>query len=498
MTRRRAEANMRAVSSRVVFTRAGRSSGVAGVLGRLILTCGAVVSLAVGSVEAQGVRGWATTTGRFVELPILSPASSARLAPTSPGRAWSGLQDLSLTAWGLGMRGLSFTSLLRGRVDSGDEIGWPRADDRLDVMLLFAQLERAGWRVRLGRQENASGLGFTAYDGASVGVALHSLGAGARIEAFGGRSLARGLSEPRHEALRGFESFVPDRNAWLVGGAFSGRLAGSTSVGLRYQREIWSDRSGLVSERASLDIRSLALAPVRVTGSADWDFAFGRVGKAHVTASWAPSSTVLAELSARRYVPYFELSTIWGFFDPVPYHEVGLRVSASPRPALGVWASGAARRYGASDSPVFLSALEDRGWRGEVGATWGASRDVSVSSTYEIDWLPGAFLSGANARVSWSASPDVRLDVTGVTFQRFEEFRLGDGRAIGGGLSGVAQVTERVGVSGGVLRYRLWDADPAGGPSIDAWSQDRGWLSLRVALGRDPGLRGRVLGGRVP
>lgn len=444
------------------------------------------------ALHAQGTRGWATTTVRLLELPVPVRATDATAETAGEIlRTWTGTQDVSLTAWGLGVRGLSVSTLLRGRVDGGGDFTWPRSDDAFDAILLYAQFDQGDWRVRMGRQENASGLGFTAFDGASARFSLAGAGSGLAVEAFGGRSLARGLSEPRDEALRGLEDFIPDEDAWLVGASLEARLARATSADLRYQREIWRDRSGLISERASLDVRSGALAPVRVTGSLDWDFAFGRVGKAHATATWAPTLRSLLEFTARRYVPYFELSTVWGFFDPVPYHEGLVRVSLSPRDGLGVWASGSLRAYGESDSPVFLSALEDRGWRGEAGATWRPGGGVDVTSRYEIDWLPGAFLQGASATVAWQATPDLRLSGSATTFQRFEEFRLGDGRAVGVGAGASARTTDRTRLDGGVMYYRHTRADVDG---LDPWNQSRAWLSLRVAVGDDPGLRGRVLG----
>lgn len=423
-------------------------------------------------------------------MPVRSTDATAETAGRIL-RTWTGTQDVALTAWGLGLRGLSVSTLLRARAGGESEFTWPRSDDRFDALLLYAQLDRGAWRVRVGRQESASGLGFTAFDGASARLSFAGAGSGLSLEAFGGRSLARGLSEPRNDALRGLEDFVPDEDAWLVGASAEGRLARATSAGLRYQREIWRDRSGLVSERASVDVRSGAFAPVRVTGSADWDFAFGRVGKAHATASWAPTPRSMLEATALRYVPYFEMSTVWGFFDPVPYHEGSLRVALSPRDGLGLWATGGVRAYGATNSPVFLSALEDRGWRGEAGLTWQPAPVVTVTSRYEIDWLPGGFLQGGSAAVAWQPNDGLRLSASATTFQRFEEFRLGDGRAVGVGAGASARATDRTRVEGGFSHYRH---TRAGDDTVDPWNQSRAWLSLRVAVGDDPGLRGRAPG----
>src|SRR5690606_25639915 len=96
-----------------------------------------------------------------------------------------------------------------------------------------------------------------------------------------------------------------------------------TNIAARYQREIWWDRSALVSERASFDVGSSVLAPLQLQVGLDYDFAFDRIGKANLNVS-APvgDGRVMLEARASRYVPYFELWTIWGYFNPVGYHQI--------------------------------------------------------------------------------------------------------------------------------------------------------------------------------
>ena len=63
----------------------------------------------------------------------------------------------------------------------------------------------------------------------------------------------------------------------------------------------------------------------------------------------------MVEAAAVRYVPYFSLSTIWGFFEPVSYHEGRLRVSWSGSRSLGVWVAGGVRSYGDTETPVVIT-----------------------------------------------------------------------------------------------------------------------------------------------
>ena len=127
------------------------------------------------------------------------------------------------------------------------------------------------------------------------------------------------------EVIEGIEDFLPDQGVYLFGGA-AGLRFGRGTANVRYQREILADRSGLASERASVD-GSTAISKVRLVGGMDWDFGRAQAGKGHLTASLPVGPRWLLSATARRYVPYFSLSTIRGFFEPVPYHEATARAS---------------------------------------------------------------------------------------------------------------------------------------------------------------------------
>ncbi len=391
-------------------------------------------------------------------------------------------QDVAFTAWGFGVTGLSATVLLRGRADAGGGFDWPRADDPFDAILAYAELNRERWRVRVGRQQTAGGLGFSSYDGAS---ALYDATDWLRIDAYAGRSLARALYEPRNEALRGVEAFLPDEGAVIVGGAVEADVGATTTVAGRYQREIWWDRSALVSERASVDARTSHFAPVRLAAAFDYDFAFGRIGKAHITAALpVPGRALAVEAIVRRYVPYFELWTIWGYFSPVGYHEAEVAADWQARPGLSVRGTAAWRDYEDTETVVVLDPLEDSSLRVEVAARW--TRDSwSLDASYAQERGFGATMSAADAAISRALSPRATLTASGSAFQQIEEFRIGDGFVIGGGLSADVEVLDRTHVNGGVTLYRqTFDNRPGGAD----WNQMRAWLGLRFGFGRDAGL----------
>lgn len=476
------------------------------ILGGALLTL-AAVTMTPRPATAQSYRGWLSSSAHAVEVRPVgldSVASSevvgdgeggflfdgypvtcdtgvcSGLLPLEKVRTVTMTQDASVTYWGLGVQGLSVTALLRVRSEFGDDFTWPRYDDEFDAMLGYAQLVRGSVRVRAGRQEIRSGLGFSAFDGVSGSYDRRRLG----FELYGGRSLARGLREPANEAARALDDFFVDKGVYLIGAAATVRELG-IAVTARYHRQILSDRSGLDSERASLDF-STTLPRVRVRGSLDYDFGFQRFGKGDLTLS-APlaDGTWLVELSGRRYIPYFQLSTIWGFFEPVSYSEARARIGWSGIPSLGLWVAGGWRTYGDTETPLVLQALEDTGWRADAGARWEPFPRWSLDASYQLEWGSGAFLNSGDVGVRFQATERLGAGVSLATFQQIEEYRLGEGRAVGVGGSADFAVTDRVDVFGGFSVTRHQDG---GNVYTSPWNQTRGWISLRWSLGEDPGL----------
>lgn len=441
-----------------------------------------VDSVARAEVTADGEGGFV-----FGAYPVSCDVDvCSGLLPLSKERIFAATQDASVTYWGLGVQGLSVTALVRLRADFGGDFTWPRYDDEFDAMLGYAQLVRGALRVRAGRQEIRSGLGFSAFDGASGSFDRGRFG----VHLYGGRSLARGLREPTNEAVRALDDFFVDKGVYLMGGAVTVREFGVSLTG-RYHREILSDRSGLESERASVDF-STTLPRVRVRGSLDYDFAFQRPGKGELTLS-APldDGTWLVEVSGRRYVPYFQLSTIWGFFEPVSYSEARARVGWSGSPRLGLWLAGGVRTYGDTETPVVLRPLEDTGWRADAGARWEPADGWSLDASYELEWGSGAFLSSGDVTTRYQATPRLGAGVSLATFQQIEEFRLGQGRAVSLGGTLDFAVADGMELFGGFSITRHRDG---GTVFTSPWNQSRAWTSFRWSVGEDPGLANR--GGR--
>lgn len=466
------------------------------------------------SAAAQSVRGSSTTTFRYLQvrplvedtvdrsqvsegadgqlrfegLPVTCRAAGFCTflhAPVTEDASLA-VQDLRLTGWGFGLEGLSARLHVRAREDLGGAFVWPRSDDPFDLVTGYLQYNRGDVRLRLGRQRARSGLGFDSFDGLNV---LYEPERWLHAEIFGGRSLARGLHETRSEALRGVEDFLLDRDAYLLGGSAGARLPFRTEVTARYQREIWSNRGALVSERASLDLRTGLLDPLDLSASLDYDFAMGRVGKGDVSAR-VPlrDDRVHLTVTGRRYVPYFELWTIWGLFDPAAYHEGAVRASWSATDELELWGAAAYRAYDDTDTSPILGPLEDDAYRVETGARWRLDPRLELRGEYRMERGAGAFLSSGEVRADWRPLERLTLRLHGLAAQQIEEFRIGEGMVGGGGLSGDYRLGNRLSVSGGAAVYRRFFENRPG--AVD-WNQVRAWSSLELIVGGDPGISRR-------
>jgi hypothetical protein len=464
-------------------------------------------------LPAQGFRGTATTTTRYLELRPIVRDTVSRVRVTElpdgtlefegrpvtcvtglpcvfyrPGEVQSATfasQDVGLTAWGFGVTGLSTTILLRARADLAGEFEWPQSDDPFDAVLAFAQYNRGMLRARAGRQQNISGLGFSGYDGLNL---LAEPLANLELEAYAGRSLLRGTVEPRTEALRGVEEFAFDSAAgeiFLFGGSARWEPRGGTALAVRYQRELRGWRGAIGAERASFDVSTDAARPLRLEAAVDYDVAFDQVGKAHVRAQLPLlHSRLFLDATARRYQPWFDLFTIWGFFSPVAYHEGELRATWAALPSLRVWGAGAFRRYEESNAPIVLGGVERESARGELGAEWLLGPQFTFDGEYRWESGAGAFLSSGDATLQWSPVARVSLFVNGTAFQQIEEYRLGEGVVLGFGGGADVELLPRTRLLAGANLYRQNFENRT---SAADWNQLRAFASLNIGFGEDPG-----------
>jgi hypothetical protein len=393
--------------------------------------------------------------------------------------------DADFTAWGFGVTGLSATLLLRGRTRLDGEFELPRSDEAFEAILAYAELVRGSYRVRAGRQRELSGLGFSGFDGLDI---MFEPRRTLRVRAYGGRSLARTVQQPLARAFRAAEErdFIIDRDAYLLGAEAAFESPAGSMLALRYQGEIWDDRAGLLSERALLTGRTVALSPLVLAGSIEYDVGYGRLGKANLDVHVPlPVANLRLEATARRYLPFFEYWTIWGLFSPVGYHEAELRTSWTGG-RFGLWGAGAYRRYEPHHTQTFLRPLEGRSLRLAAGGEWQLPESLRVDAALRMEGPVGAFSFAGDAAVHWRATPRLDVSLHGTILEQLEEFRLGAGVVGGGGLAGAFRLRDDLHVAGGLELYRQTQVDRPLGAN---WTQRRGWFSVRLDVGRDPGLQ---------
>jgi hypothetical protein len=310
------------------------------------------------------------------------------------------------------------------------------------------------------------------------------------VEGYGGRSLGRGLESPRHTALDALEDFLPDEEAVLLGAAAEIDAGSRVSGTVRYQTEFWADGSGMLSERAAADVRVIGPGPLEIEAAADVDVAFLQLGKSHLTlrAQLRPQRAAV-EATLRRYRPFFELWTIWGFFSPVAYNEAEVQGRWQPLPTTDVSLLVAARKYEDTHAGAFLLAPKDRSTRGELQSRVQVSRNIAVDGRYNIEYGFGAFTQAFAAGATWNPRDDIRISGHGTAFQQIFEFRTGNAAVLGAGITADARLTSRLRLAGGAALYRQnVDNRPSGAD----WNQTRAWTSLEFTFGDDPGLRGAL------
>jgi hypothetical protein len=273
---------------------------------------------------------------------------------------------------------------------------------------------------------------------------------------------------------------------WLLGAAVRYELVRGTTAGLRYQREIWQNRAALVSERASLEFSTSQFRPVMFDGAVDYDFAFGAIGKSHATVRSPVRRNLTLEATARRYLPYFELNTIWGFFSPVAYHEAEGRATWRPAPALVTWAGLAWRRYEEAEATVIFRPIERHGTRLMAGGSWRLNESFAVDGAYRMERGFGAFVSSGDVSLAWQPADRFEVALDGTAFQQIEQFRIGEGIVYGGGASTNILLRDNLSLSGGATVFRQTFNNR---PAMADWNQRRAFLALRAGFGTDPGMR---------
>jgi len=402
--------------------------------------------------------------------------------PVAPIAGLPLTQDIEGTAWGLA-RGLRGYVHLRGRTSVGNAGDfWPQANDPVDVLAAYLELDRGRWRARAGRQWHASGLGYYDFDGAAL---LWRARTALALEGYAGWSLERGLNEPATSSeIAALEPFAPDERAYLFGAEAHWRPNGRFATSAVYQRELRTDRAGLYSERAAGDARARWLGAT-LDGRLVYDVAELQTNEARLRLQLPTWHRANLALQARHHRPFFELWTIWGAFSPVGFDEGLATVDWRPRGSNFSYAiHGGYRTYAQTDAAI---GLRTNGWRAGADVSWHNLGHVSASGSYDVDIGSGASSTDARASLRWLQSERMSVGVTASITQSIYEFRIGTGRMYGLAIDGSTPLTDEVRLVGDIGLYQHALTNGAPGPD---WTQRRASIQLEWMLGRDPGMAG--------
>lgn len=485
-----------------------RAAGVLRVGGALAL---ALASGAGNALDAQSVRITGSTTLRYVEVRpfvrdsvpaeevggtgILRQTPDGRVVRCVAGDAFCrgvrpadaihtvpAVQDLEVSAWGFG-EGIRGFAHLRGRAAwGGDPDLWPRARESFDVMAAYGEIDRERFRVRAGRQWTTSGLGFYNFDGLAVtGRPVDGLS----VEAQVGRSLVRGLNEPRTGgALEAIEELAPVEPGLLLSGQVRYRPSPRLALAGLYHRDIRDDRAGLYAELARAE-GVLRFPGGSLEGALETDLAAGALNEARLRVRAPPVRSTAASVEFRRYRPYFELWTIWGAFSPVGFDEGRLDLVWARAPGdLIVRGEASYRRYDDTGVEAGVGRFRRDGWGLGGNASWAPRPLWRIEGGYRMEVGFGAARSEGHAGAVRRLGDRGHLAARALAFQRLYEFRLDHGAVLGLGAETGLRLHDRTRLVGSLTGYRHVDRGDTAGMD---WNQLRGSLLVRWTVGPEPG-----------
>lgn len=328
-----------------------------------------------------------------------------------------------LTLWGFGVPGLRLRLNARHGTDLGDVARWPGTEPELQLVEGYLEYSHEQVSVQAGRQFLASRLGAYGLDGARASWRPPSLGLD--VSGYAGWGLARGSVLPvTSPAVNPLDDFQP-RDRQLAVGAEVGWNRAGASARLEYRREVDPAVDYFVSERAAGSFAMRPLARVSLTAGAAYDLAMAHWGSADATLSYmAPAVTF--SIGARRYLPFFDLWTIWGAFSPVAFHAWHGAITATPIEGLTLHGRGERYQFEESGAVSGLVQVEDRGWRVESGATWEPGTAWSIAVGHQAEFGPGASSLGYDARLTWRPQEQLAVVAHAATLRRPLELRFSD------------------------------------------------------------------------
>jgi hypothetical protein len=354
----------------------------------------------------------------------------------------------SATAWGFGVKGLSAHANFRFNYNLGD-VPWPATEPTFQLWEGYLDYQHDWFSLRGGRQIVTSRLGWAGFDGGYGTVRTRKLG----LEASGflGWGLARsapvGIDDPITAPLGDF--IPPQRN--LIAGAFAAYRSGRLDVRAEWQREVDRSTDYLMSDRVAGSATFRPVERVTITGGAEYDLAQGLWGSADASARYtAPRLQVTA--GYRRYMPRFDLWSVWPAFSPVAWNGGHATVIVSPIRWLQLRGTGELFQFeeAGAETPLFTS--RDDGYRVRFGGTVSALRHVTFDGGWSIERGVGGWIDGGDASVTWTPTPTLLVRGFGAISQRPLEYRYDASNARWFGIDVDARAADRFNVGLSLIR----------------------------------------------
>jgi hypothetical protein len=352
-----------------------------------------------------------------------------------------------LTAWGLGTSGLSAHLNMRMNANGGD---YPIAGTVPAFQLWegYARYQHNWFMVQVGRQTFTSRLGFAGFDGGRATVRDAKRG----LEATGyvGVGLARASSVGiNNVATSPLGDFIPgERN--LLAGVMVGLNTQPVEARVQWQRQVDRATDYLMSDFLTGSAVIRPLPRFALAGGLDYDLAQGWVGSADAEVRYSiPRLYVTA--GYKRYMPRFDLWSIWPAFSPVPWNGV----QGSVQFTLLRWLRlrGRVQWYEFEDT----GAETALGSASSTGTLWAAGATVTVLPrwTFDAGWMYdksfGAATAGGDASIGWTPINPLVLRVYGAYSNRPLVYRYDDDYVTWAGVDVTLRATQQVAVGASVV-----------------------------------------------
>jgi hypothetical protein len=191
----------------------------------------------------------------------------------------------------------------------------------------------------------------------------------------------------------------------------------------------------------------------------------------------------------KKYLPYFDLWTIWGAFSPVGYQEGRARLDwTAPDGRFSLRGYGSYRKYGDTEtSSSELVDIDDESWRLAGGGRYTLRKNTTIDAEYRYDTGFGASRSGGDVSIQRFFEEGRFLALRGTAFESFSEFTVGSGTVLGAGIQGGMPI----GPAKAQINAMFYKHKQNDRPSRMDLNQARINLILEIPIGSDPGMAGR-------